>query len=193
MSEPSITDWISAASAVVQTVGALLAIGVTAFIARQSERSASDRERQAIEREAAARIAADARAEAAIQQAAEAEASRSSAARQRVAGIAIHALEIVTRSIDVQLEEIRALPMHDASGDLTTISMGWTAAETASTTLRALSSRADDPMLATLLEQGTVTLTKPEDIAGWYRDSAERYLSSVGREIEHLIVALRSA
>lgn len=193
MAGPSVTDWISATSSVFQTVGALLAIGVTAVIARRSERAAGERERLAIQREHAARTEANARADEAIRQAAQAERDRLLAARKRIAGIAVHSMDLAKEDIDRQIAEVRSMTSTDEYGDARRYTVDWYAANTAATTLKALVARAEDPMLLTLLEHGMVTLEEPNNPGGWQPAYAVEWLGSRSREIGGLAEALRKA
>jgi hypothetical protein len=185
MAGPTVTDWISAGSSVVQTVGALLAIGVTAVIARRGERDSARREREAIEREGAAREAADRRADEAISRAAAAERERINQARKRVADIAIHSIDLAVASFERQLASIDPTDVGDAYGG-PTVALNWTAAEAAGVTFRALASRADDPMLATLLEQGMVSVERPDILSPWAPHGAKDFLGACVQELRHL-------
>ena len=192
-SGPSTTDWISAASSVVQTVGALLAILVTAMIARRSERDAARRERESVAREELARSAADARAEEAIARAAAAEQERSSTARKRVAHLGVEAIDSAIASFEQQIDAISRLPRNDSFMDPTRASLSWTAADAAIITFDALAQRTDDPVLATLLEQGKVTLEKPMGLSNWSPDGACQELESRNAELRHLRRGLKAA
>nr|GLK22133.1 hypothetical protein GCM10017606_29610 [Microbacterium terregens] len=186
MSGPTVTDWISAGSSVVQTIGALLAIGVTAVIARRGERDSARREREARDREDAARQAADRRADEAIARAAAAEQERISQSRKRVAEIGVHAIDLTIQSFDRQLASIRSMDLQDGDYGRATVALNWAAADTAGVTLRAIASRAEDPMLATLLEQGITTLERPETLSSWDPEAAQNFLASCGRELRYL-------